>query len=332
MVSGKKNITQFWQIAKDNNLCYRCLGKGHRASESKKTASCSIMGCNKTHHQLLQILPSPTVSPTAPPLITERGATPLTPTERSETSSSSMEGGETSVSAAVATQMTMTSNKNNNVSIALRTVPVIIKAESKRIQINALLDDGSTSTYVNNHIVDHLQITGTRQTVNMEVMNGNTTTITTMPVDLQIESLDGQCKQSICAYTPDHVFGKMEEIKWTDYSHNLSHMENIPFPKIEGPIHVAILIGVDNAHLIHSIREVVGEPGQPIARLTPLVWTAVGGPDSNAIDVPVRSHFIQTSKQHDELNETVSKFWELDSVGVDTTNHVSDWSPDESVV
>ena len=29
----EKTITQRWQIAKDNNLCYRCLGKGHRGSE-----------------------------------------------------------------------------------------------------------------------------------------------------------------------------------------------------------------------------------------------------------------------------------------------------------
>ena len=119
-----------------------------------------------------------------------------------------------------------------------------------------------------------------------------------MPVDLQIESLGGQCKQSARAYTADHVCGKMEVIKWTDYAHNWSHMENIPFPKIEGRIHVDMLIGVDNAHLFHCIREVVVEPGQPIARLKPLGWTAVRVPDRNTIHVPVRSHFIQTSNHH----------------------------------
>ena len=42
--------------------------------------------------------------------------------------------------------------------IALRSVPVIISANGKKLQINALLDDGSTKTYINEDIASELGI------------------------------------------------------------------------------------------------------------------------------------------------------------------------------
>ena len=42
---------------------------------------------------------------------------------------------------------------------------------------------------------------------------------------------------------------------------------------------VDMLIGLDCADLHFSLQDVRGEPGQPIARLTPLGWTCVGQVD-----------------------------------------------------
>jgi hypothetical protein len=47
---------------------------------------------------------------------------------------------------------------------------------------------------------------------------------------------------------------------------------------------VDILLGADHHELMYSMKEVVGEQGQPSARLCPLGWTAVGkvnGTESN---------------------------------------------------
>ena len=39
-----------------------------------------------------------------------------------------------------------------------------------------------------------------------------------------------------------------------------------------------MLIGIDYAELQFSIRDVRGQPGEPVARLTPLGWTCIGSP------------------------------------------------------
>jgi len=48
----------------------------------------------------------------------------------------------------------MQCNSINN--IALRTVPVILKVQGKELKINALLDDGSTKSYLNEDVASEL--------------------------------------------------------------------------------------------------------------------------------------------------------------------------------
>jgi hypothetical protein len=48
------------------------------------------------------------------------------------------------------------------------------------------------------------------------------------------------------------------------------HLKGIAFPELPGKNVVDILIGADNAELTLSLEEKVGEPGDPVARKTPL--------------------------------------------------------------
>ena len=52
---------------------------------------------------------------------------------------------------------------------ALRTVPVILKNGSKRIEAYALLDDASTKTYINSDIAAELNLQGSVQKINVSV-------------------------------------------------------------------------------------------------------------------------------------------------------------------
>ena len=44
---------------------------------------------------------------------------------------------------------------------------------------------------------------------------------------------------------------------------------------------VDILIGLDCLELHSAIEEVRGQPGEPVARLTPLGWTCIGNPNTS---------------------------------------------------
>ena len=45
---------------------------------------------------------------------------------------------------------------------------------------------------------------------------------------------------------------------------------------------VEMLIEVDQADLLYSLKDVKGQPGNPIARLTPLEWTGNSNQDGKA--------------------------------------------------
>ncbi len=50
-------------------------------------------------------------------------------------------------------------------------------------------------------------------------------------------------------------------------------MKEIQFPDPGNRPIMDLLIGVDYAELHYSFKDVRGQPGEPVARLTPLEWT-----------------------------------------------------------
>ena len=65
----------------------------------------------------------------------------------------------------------------------LQTVPIILKNGNGRLVVNALLDDGSTKTYVNSDIAAELNVKGALERVNIGVLNGRSESLETMPVE-----------------------------------------------------------------------------------------------------------------------------------------------------
>ena len=75
---------------------------------------------------------------------------------------------------------------------ALRTVPVILTNGNRAIKMNALLDEASTESYINADVASELGLQGISRQVTVNVLNGQTETFETMPVDVELESLDGK--------------------------------------------------------------------------------------------------------------------------------------------
>ena len=67
--------------------------------------------------------------------------------------------------------------------LALRTVPVVVKNGERRIIVNALLDDGSTKTYINGDVAAELGLEGSTQLITVNVLNGEEDSFETMPVE-----------------------------------------------------------------------------------------------------------------------------------------------------
>ena len=75
-----------------------------------------------------------------------------------------------------------------------------------------------------------------------------------------------------------------------------------------------MLIGLDNAHLHQTLREVPGNVGQPIARLTPLGWTCIGNTGLRSNDSP-STRFVSTFFQNtslEKIDKSIVRFWEVE--------------------
>ena len=102
----------------------------------------------------------------------------------------------------------------------------------------------------------------------------------------------------------------------------MATFKGITFHKLGSRPIVDILIGLDSADLHYSFKDVRGEPGQPIARLTPLGWTCVGDlgqiDQHNATTNFVRTCFVSEEAKMDKLNATLRRFWEIDNSGMES--------------
>ena len=203
-----------------------------------------------------------------------------------------------------------TNHGRSHPGIALRTIPVVLRSlkDRRKVTVNALLDDGSTKTYINADVASQLGLTGQTQEVTIDVLNGQSESFKTMPVDFMVESCDGGIRQHISAYTVNKVTGDMQVINWAKHSSEWPHLHGIEFHRPK-KVTVDILIGVDYANLHSSLKEVLGKPGQPMARLTPLGWTCIGGDSIRA-----SSHFARTYFADDRLTQATERFWQVEEV------------------
>ena len=85
-----------------------------------------------------------------------------------------------------------------------------------------------------------------------------------------MESLDGNVKTTINAFTAERVTGNMKNAA------KCPHLKGIQFPNPGIRPIVDLLIAIDYADLHYSFKDVRGQPGEPVARLTPLGWTCTG--------------------------------------------------------
>ena len=169
--------------AKQTGLCFRCLGSGHTGTACRNTRPCGINGCTRTHHRLLHR--APTIS----------NDNTYNRPAAATASAGNAESGAAFVTERGAAARTMTGHSPTSTQVALRTVPVTLRNGQRSVNVNALLDDGSTQSYLNSAVAAKLGIQAESKSMTVSTLNGQTRTFRTMPVNVQLESCDGTFPQ-----------------------------------------------------------------------------------------------------------------------------------------
>ena len=148
-----------------------------------------------------------------------------------------------------------------------------------------------------------------------------------MPLDVTIESLDGEFSKDIKVKTcPKRVTGNYRVENWKQSKDRWSHLKDCDFAEPAQEGFVDLLIGVDNADLHYSRADVRGEEGDPVARLGPLGWTCIGSPEGKQ-RTGARAHISRTLFTRDpkasvsdvccDVDRTLKGFWEIESCGIE---------------
>ena len=304
-----------WDTAKDLKLCFRCLGDNHFGKSCPRSRLCGQNGCKELHHKLLHR--SEDTKPNRPSseetMVKQIGNSRENANLPEQPVSSTTEG------KASSEQMTMVSqNHIREDYVGLRTVPVKVKNGDRWMTVNALLDDASTKTYINADVAAELGLKGRTEQVTVNVLNGQVETFETRPVNFELESVNCDVKLKVSAFTANRVTGSMTVVDWYKYKKQWPHLKSVDFQQCASKPIVDILIGQDCASLHYALEEIRGKPGEPVGRLTPLGWTCIDKPRPS--DQPVLqtnfacTFFVRNVSEIEKLNETLKKFWEIESV------------------
>ncbi|CAH2099941.1 unnamed protein product [Euphydryas editha] len=268
-----------WEIAKDANLCYRCLR--YRSQTHKcKTRVCGKNGCERTHHPLLHF-------------------TPTNKEDRREE-----------------TEKVTTTHSHKELHAYLKYIPVRISGPKKTIDTYALLDDGSTVTLIEESIASKIGAKGPKDPLNIETIDTKLATHSSRRVTFNIKGQEKEFKLQArtikkMKISPQSINKEQvracEHLK--DIANDISYKDARP----------TILIGQDNWHLLIASETKKGNRSQLVASKTPLGWVLHGsGSRTVGQRVHFVYNLADTDIESDEvrMDEMLRHHFALDSIDI----------------
>ena len=186
-------------------MCFICLASAHVAEKCTRIRPCGIQDCRRRHHPLLHDAGGKAKSPhvevqtgkptntgkqpdarqpaSIPPMImtaSSREGKGDTDGKLPPETSESGEGGMYCVMGGV-----------NNV-VALRTIPVKMSCGELSMTINAMLDDGSSFTLLNQQVADQLQLQGPATKMCVCMLGGRTSQMSGELVTMTVAGIGGE--------------------------------------------------------------------------------------------------------------------------------------------
>ena len=139
-----------------------------------------------------------------------------------------------------------------------------------------------------------------------------------MPVDLVLESTDGNVKVPFKAFTcPRQITGSYNVVDWERRQQCWPYLHVFIFSGGYSRSISGCLNGQDQVELHYARCDV--KAGEPIARLGPLGWSCIGNPEKrSSASGQLRTNLVYTffakPRPLEDLNQSLKRFWEVESV------------------
>ena len=220
------------QIVRDNKLCFNCLWAGHGSATCRKQSVCSVPGCGRKHTKFIHVEAPSDDKPQVGARLVENGS----------------------------------------ISARSRVYLPIVEIKVNDEIVHALLDTGSTNTFVVESLVHKLSLEGKDLSYKLNTL-GLCSDVKSQVVSCTVQSpVDGK-KYDVEAIVVQNV----------PVTYPGSGVDISVFPHLAGTVKaipnevkVELLIGMDNAHLLRPLEVKSGQNNEPYAVRTVLGWSLNG--------------------------------------------------------
>ena len=151
------DVQERWNVAKSRRLCFRCLGSFHQGRVCSQSKPCNVNRCTKNYHNLLHDtkMDGKQLEEKAADKKESNKQLPIPPRE-----------------GAIDSRTNVTDGKRaGSEMVSLRTIPVWLKKNNRKVKVNAILDDASNETFLNEEVAGMLGIQEPFQTVKVHVFD-----------------------------------------------------------------------------------------------------------------------------------------------------------------
>lgn len=309
----KMTVDDRWQFIKEKKVCYRCLKEGShnfRYCNRNKTM-CEINNCNRKHHTLLH---NPNYSRIPSAHISEN--------KQTEPSKSQQlgEGSEQVIinTAAIPQDATLRP--------LLKIVPVTVTGPVGSVDTFALLDDGSTATFIDSEVANQIGAKGPAAQIHLDCVGGLSRDSAIQYVDFKIKGKHASATHLIRGARSINNLGLVRQTATQDSITSYLHLRDLTNELCYVDAKPTLIIGIDNWHLSVACETRQGlSKSQPVAIKTVLGWVVFGFSSSRTKPMEFAYH-VSLSEYSDprrELEVLIKEQYKLDVIGITKLEHRS---------
>ncbi|XP_063365858.1 uncharacterized protein LOC134654324 [Cydia amplana] len=220
----------------------------------------------------------------------------------------------------ILTHATSSSPELPSVRPLLKVVAVTVSGPSGSVDTFALLDDGSSGTYIDSKISSRIGVKTCDRLIHVDCVLGLSKDVKVQYVNFNIQGRHS---------TKVHSITKARSINGLDAARQCAHQDSVrKYPYLAdiagqfcyGDIKPMLIIGLDNWHLSFATDVRKGTKTQPAAILTALGWVLFGCGCSKTKRVDVVNHITVSKPDSDSdrftLEQLIREQFKIDSIGI----------------
>ncbi|XP_062535245.1 uncharacterized protein LOC134204441 [Armigeres subalbatus] len=281
------SLEKRWKTTQQLSLCRRCLIP-HGKWPCKATV-CGIGNCDARHHKLLHP-GDPQQSTAAVTASTKSRATPTA---------------------------TLNVHRQLPCPVLFRILPVTLYGNSASINTLAFLDDGSSHTLIEKDLADELGVEGKVEPLCMQwTSNIKRIESNSQNIQLQISGVGSDRRQTLdYVRTVESLDLPPQSLQYEVMADKFDYLKGLPVHSYSTAA-PRILIGVDNAKLLLTLKKRERKYSEPVATKTRLGWTIYGKAEGLAVASEHLLHHICACTTDQQLHNSVKDFFSIENVGV----------------